>query len=330
MADLYKLHRFTCTTSDEPLFAILATAIPGMSRQQARMAVKGGLVKINGTIINEPKHIVAQPAKIECDLRQGIKSAYYEKIHGAPKPQAQPITILYQDSQVVVVDKMNGIISAPSHKPGQLDPERGHVPELIRRIYRKRGKDLRFVGTVHRLDKETSGCLCFALQREAQRLLSTQFSTHAAGRTYRCFTVLTPKKKQDTLRGNLTRDEEGRRIMVHEEDEGKEMITHFKVLRSFKSKDDGRDLGAELEVQLETGRTHQIRVSLAAIGCPIYGDPVYAHRAKFAKGTPSLIKAPRMMLHAHSLSFDHPQSGKRITVEAPLPSVFTEFAKQLT
>jgi 23S rRNA pseudouridine1911/1915/1917 synthase len=224
--------------------------------------------------------------------------------------------------------------------PGLGKPERGHVPELLRRVYRKRGQDLRFIGVVHRLDKETSGCLAFALTRDAQRLLAAQFASHAAARTYRCLTVRTPRKQEDTLRGVMGRRLDGRRTLVKasatsgdqdgdEDADGKEMITHFRVLRSFKGKD-GRDLGAELEVRLETGRTHQIRVSLAAIGCPVYGDHVYGLTGRAAKDAPPVAKAPRMMLHAHLLAFDHPGSGDRIEVTAPIPDVFDEFARQLT
>jgi 23S rRNA pseudouridine1911/1915/1917 synthase len=203
---------------------------------------------------------------------------------------------------------------------------------MLRRVYRKRGQDLRFIGVVHRLDKETSGCLAMALTREAQRLLSTQFASHAAARTYRCLTVRTPRKTEDTLRGTMGRRLDGRRTLVNEDDadgDGKEMITHFRVLRSFKGKD-GRDLGAELEVRLETGRTHQIRVSLAAIGCPVYGDQVYGLTNRMTKDTAPAPKAPRMMLHAHLLAFDHPLSGDRIEVTAPIPPVFDEFARHLS
>jgi 23S rRNA pseudouridine1911/1915/1917 synthase len=354
MAELYSLHRLTIAANGEALFAALASAIPGLSRHKARLAISAGLVKVGGTTVIEPKHPLTAPSKIECDLRHGIKSAFRAKVHDNAVPNAKPFDIIYQDSQVVVVDKAAGVVSAPTHKPGMGTPERGHVPELLRRVYRKRGQDLRFIGVVHRLDKETSGCLAIALTREAQRLLATQFASHSAARTYRCLTVRTPRKQEDTLRGELGRRLDGRRTLVksvpvraprdgdvdgddensdgtdggREADGGKEMVTHFRVLRSFKDKD-GRDLGAELEVRLETGRTHQIRISLAAIGCPVYGDYVYGLTGRAAKDAPLTPKAPRMMLHAHLLAFDHPSSGDRIEVHAPIPAVFDEFARQL-
>jgi 23S rRNA pseudouridine1911/1915/1917 synthase len=341
MAELYSLHRLTLAAPGEPLFAALATAIPGLSRHKARLAITAGLVKVNGSQVVEPKFALGAATKVEVDLRHGIKAAFIARVHDNAVPTQKPFNIIHQDSQVVVVDKAVGVVSAPTMKPGIGKPERGHVPELLRRVYRKRGQDLRFIGVVHRLDKETSGCLAFALTREAQRLLAAQFASHAAARTYRCLTVRTPRKPEDTLRGVMGRRLDGRRTLVkaspntdHDGDEdadvdGKEMITHFRVLRSFTGKD-GRDMGAELEVRLETGRTHQIRISLAAIGCPVYGDYVYGLTGRAAKDAPMIPKAPRMMLHAHVLAFDHPSSGDRIEVTAPIPAVFDEFASQLT
>ena len=348
MADLYSLHRLTIAAPGEALFSALATAIPELSRHKARLAITAGLVKVNGGQVLEPKHELGETSKVECDLRHGIKAAFKARVYEHLPPTAKPFDIVYQDSQVVVVDKAAGLVSAPTHKPGIGKPERGHVPELLRRVFRKRGQDLRFLGVVHRLDKETSGCLAIALTREAQRMLSAQFASHAATRTYRCLTVRTPRSKEDTLRGVMGRRPDGKRTLVkseprahdhagdgdHDPDDerdsdGKEMVTHFRVLRSFKGKD-GRDLGAELEVRLETGRTHQIRVSLAAIGCPVYGDHVYGLIGRAARDVAPGPKAPRMMLHAHLLAFDHPMTGDRIEAVAPIPAVFDEFAKQLT
>jgi 23S rRNA pseudouridine1911/1915/1917 synthase len=326
MAELYVLHRLT-VREDGELVTVLARDIPGLSKSQARMAIAGGLVKVDGQVSNTAKQALSSGAQVTCDLRHGIQSAYHARKHGAPAPQEKPFTILHQDAQLIVVDKIAGINSAPPPKlPGD-KPPRGHIPDLLRRALRKRGDEPKFIGIVHRLDKETSGCLCFAFTREAQRLLATQFSSHSAGREYRCITMRAPRQDQDTIRGAMTRDDDGRRILVREDDDGKEAVTHFKVLRRFTNAA-GKDVGAELAVTLETGRTHQIRVSLAAIGCPVYGDPVYAHRAKYGKDE-KVASAPRMMLHAHRLSFDHPKAGERMVVEAPIPSIFAEFIKQL-
>jgi RluA family pseudouridine synthase len=327
MAELYSLHRLKVTAPDEPLFAALAKAISGLSRHQARMAVTAGLVKVAGETVHEPKLVLgAGETRLECDLRHGVKAAFKARVHEVMPPTEKPFTILYEDHELVVVDKMPGVISAPTHKPGQDKPDRGHVPELLRRVFHRQGRDVGFIGVVHRLDKDTSGCLCFALTREAQRLIAAQFSSHAASRTYRCFVARGPRRDQDTISGNLGRGSDGRRAMVEDEEPGKESITRFRVLRRFNR--DHRDLGAELEVELETGRTHQIRVSLDAIGCPVYGDRVYGQRLRLDRNA-AMPRPPRLMLHAHKLALDHPITGKRLEVVAPLPAAFAEFAKQL-
>lgn len=323
MAELYTLHRLTLEKDGVPLFAALAEALSGLSRHQARQTVTAGLVKIDGASVLEPKHELHGRVKVEVDLRHGFKRALHARIHAQGVATDKPFTIVYEDAQLVVVNKSPGILSAPMHRPGKGEPERGHVPELLRRAFRKQGRPIKFIGVVHRLDQDTSGCLCFALTHEAQRLLSAQFATHAASRIYRCQVMRAPLKDQDTISGNLGRGRDGRRALVENDEPGKEAITHFRVLKRFAR-------GAELEVRLETGRTHQIRVSLAAIGCPVYGDRVYAATNPRRAALETIaIKAPRLMLHAHTLELDHPSTGKRLSIVAPLPEVFAEFAKSL-
>jgi 23S rRNA pseudouridine1911/1915/1917 synthase len=324
MPELYTLHRLSLAAPGESLFAALSTALPGLSRHLARQAVTAGLVRVDGAVVLQPKQALpAGTARIECDLRHGIKAPLRARIHDAIPPAEKPFTIVYEDRSLVVVNKAFGVLSAPQHQAGSMEPpERGHVPELLRRAFRKQGKDPRFIGVVHRLDKDTSGCLCFALSRESQRLIAAQFASHAAGRTYRCLVTRAPRKDEDTIIGTIGRDQDGRRALVDDDDPGKQTITHFRVLHRLR-------LGAELEVRLETGRTHQIRVSLAAIGCPVYGDRVYGLRIRPARDLPPPPKAPRLMLHAHVLSLDHPITGARIEAVSPIPPAFADFAKLL-
>ncbi len=371
MPELYSLHRLTIAMPGAPLFAALSASIAGLSRHQARQAVSAGLVTVGGVRVLEPKHVMPASAVVVCDLRHGIKKVFLAKVHADAVPTEKPFTILYEDSALVIVDKAAGIISAPTQTG-----ERGHVPELLRRAFRKRGRDIHHIGVVHRLDKDTSGCLCFALNRTAQRLIAAQFAAHAAGRVYRCIVGGSPRQDSDTLSGRIAHGKFGRRVLLRDEDleedrdqdddrhdrddeddgddhddedfdddsgdegqrpraargqrrdsmRGKEAVTRFKVLRRFPR-------AAELEVELETGRTHQIRVSLAAIGCPVLGDRVYGFRGpdrRVKPGEKPAPRPPRLMLHAHRLSLDHPLSGERLTVEAPIPAVFAEFARQLT
>jgi 23S rRNA pseudouridine1911/1915/1917 synthase len=321
MAELYSLHHLTVTAVGEPLFAVLATHLPGLSRHQARRAVTAGLVAVDGKVVLKPTQPLGErPTRLDCDLRHGIASAFHARLHDAVAPTEKPFTILHEDRSLVVVDKAAGVLSAPMHRHDGGPPERGHVPELLRRSWRKQGREAGFIGVVHRLDQDTSGCLCFALTHEAQRLIAAQFATHGAHRVYRCLVMKAPRRDQDTIRGLLGRGADGRRTLVEEGESGKEAVTHFRVLQRFAH-------GAELEVSLETGRTHQIRVSLAAIGCPVYGDRVYglAHQ-RVRRGQTPPPKPPRLMLHAHRLDLDHPATGARLEVTAPLPACFAAFA----
>jgi 23S rRNA-/tRNA-specific pseudouridylate synthase len=369
MTEIYRLHRLSLTAPGEFLFAALAAAVPGMSRGVARDAVMAGLVKVDDVVVTLPKHLLDErPHAVEADLRHGTKRALEERVHGREPVAERPFTVLYEDDHVVVVDKAAGVLSAPMGQTDGDAPERGHVPELLRRMWRKRGRAVSFVGVVHRLDKETSGCLCFALTRTAQTSLAAQFSRHSAGRTYRCLTDGAPSRDEFTLAGVIAFGPDGRRCFRFDEaaadriaarargraqdddgdvgddgsgddgggDEesgpraerrsgpGRDAVTHVRVVRRLRR-------GADLEVTLETGRTHQIRVSLLAIGCPVAGDHVYFRRdGGAARGAPPRPpRAPRMMLHAEKLAFDHPVTGRRIEVTAPLPDAFAAHARLL-
>ncbi len=323
MAEINLLHRLTLAAEGQALFAALSEAIPGLSRHQARRAVMAGLVRLDGAVARNPTAVLGARARAEVDLRQGISSAFHARQHHEPGPTERPFTILHQDRALVVVDKAAGVLSAPSARG-----ERGHVPELLRRALSRRDQDPRYIGVVHRLDKETSGCLVLALTRTAQTALSAQFASHEARRSYRCLVLGGPRQDEDTLSGEISHGRYGRRVLLQgedaEEQPGKEAVTRFRVL--------ARHPGAsELEVELETGRTHQIRVSLAAIGCPVIGDRVYGFRGPDRRPgaqTP-LPRAPRLMLHAHQLEFAHPVSGDRLALTAPMPPVFAEWTARL-
>jgi hypothetical protein len=170
-------------------------------------------------------------------------------------------------------------------------------------------KSAPYLGYVHRLDLETSGCICLALTKEAHRKLAEQFQQKTAQRGYRCITTGLPKNDRDTLVGTITRGYDGRQKMMYGNDiEGEDAVTHFKVIERFEG-------GADVQVNLETGRNHQVRLAMASIGSPIFGDQLYGDKKK---------KAPRLMLHAWNIEFVHPTTGESMTFEAPMPKVFSE------
>ena len=315
---LWKRHRLTLQPGPDPLYAALAAAgVPGLTRVKARHAVEGGLATVDGRVELDPKLVIHKPIAVELDLRQGIERAYLARRHGAGA-SGQPLAIVFADSRVVVVDKPSGVLSVPGPADAAGKVERGHVPELLRRILHKQGHPRLHIGIIHRLDKETSGCLIFALDHEAQRLLGEQFASHAAKRTYRALVEGQPRGEAGEVRGRQGRGRDGRRTLVDDDEAGVEAVTRWKVLRRFAH-------GAEVEATLETGRTHQIRVALAEIGCPVWGDRVYRDR----RWRPPVVRAPRLMLHAERLAFDHPTDGRRVEVQAPLPPAFADMVAKL-
>ncbi|MHC5067326.1 MAG: RluA family pseudouridine synthase [Planctomycetota bacterium] len=314
MDELYRLHDISLSEAG-PLFAAIAATVPGLSRHKARLAITAGLVTVDGTLCLDPQQTADAGATLVLDLRQGIPAKGAQRRDRTERPRSdRAFTILHEDDDLVVIDKASGILSAPIDANSH-----GHIPELLRAHWKARGIESRFIGVVHRIDQETSGCLVLAKTREAQRIIQAQFTTHSAGRTYRCLVAGNPRQDRDTLTGKIGRGPDGRRAVVEDRLPGKDAITHFEVISRFIR-------GSELECRLETGRTHQIRVHLAAIGCPVLGDPVYGPqpRGRRRRSGPALPRAPRLMLHAHHIKLDHPRTGLRLECDAPLPELFAQ------
>ncbi len=315
-SSLQRLHRVRLPTAGQPVFEALAANVPGLSRSQARKALIAGLVTLAGKPLSDPRATVpADGITADLDLRHGVRSTYVRVRHGSvPLEQTLDLGILHLDEQLCVVDKPSGLASVPP-PAGHTDRKIHHVGEVLRRQLRKQGREAGFIGVVHRLDLDTSGCLVVALTRESQRMLAAQFAGTSAVRTYRCVVGGNPRYDADEIRGKQGRGDDGRRAMVDADEPGVEAVTRYKVLRRFAR-------NAELEVELGTGRTHQVRVALAAIGCPVMGDRVYARGHSDAR-------APRLMLHAFSLEVDHPRTGVRLRVESPLPQLFRQVVEGL-
>lgn len=310
---LYVLHRLRLTTAEQPVFEALAAAVPGLSRAQARKALVAGLVSVAGKPCKDPRAVVpAAGVQAELDLRHGVRRVWVRARHGeAPPEVASALSILHLDEQICIVDKPSGLASVPP--PGERKV--AHVGEALRRLLRRKGREAGYIGVAHRLDLDTSGCLAVALTREAQRMLAAQFAGTSAVRTYRCVVAGHPRNESGEIRGNQGRGVDGRRALVEEDSPGVEAVTRYRVLRRFPR-------NSELEVELGTGRTHQVRVAMAAIGCPVLGDRVYA------KGH-SDARAPRLMLHAFSLEIDQPRTGQRLRIESPLPPLFRQVLDEI-
>lgn len=228
------------------------------------------------------------------------------------KVQNIPIEILYEDNDIIVVNKPKGMVVHPAN--GNPD---GTLVNAILGICKDSlsgiGGEIR-PGIVHRLDKDTSGVIIVAKNDKAHICLSEQIKKHEVEKTYIALVRGFVKENEATIKMPIARSKKDRKKMAVDKD-GKEAITHFKVLERFGDY-------TLLEVKIETGRTHQIRVHLSEIGYPIIGDVVYSN----GKNKWNVVG---QCLHAKSLKFKHPNTNKEMFIEAPLPKYFEDIIKEL-
>ena len=228
------------------------------------------------------------------------------------KAQDIPIDILYEDKDIIVVNKPKGMVVHPAN--GNPD---GTLVNAVMAICKDSlsgiGGEIR-PGIVHRLDKDTSGVIVVAKNDKAHINMSEQIKNHEVEKTYIALVKGFVKEEEATINMPIGRSTKDRKKMAVNKN-GKNAVTHFKVLKRFKNY-------TLLEVKIETGRTHQIRVHLSEIGYPVVGDTVYSN-GKNEWG----IKG--QCLHAKSLKFKHPITGKEMFIEAPLPKYFENILKDV-
>lgn len=228
------------------------------------------------------------------------------------KAQNIPLEILYEDNDIIIVNKPKGMVVHPAN--GNPD---GTLVNAIMAICKDSlsgiGGEIR-PGIVHRLDKNTSGAIIVAKNDKAHIELSKQLKNHEIKKTYIALVRGIVKENNATINMPIARSKTDRKKMAVDKN-GKEAITHFKVLERF-------DDCTLLEVNIETGRTHQIRVHLSHIGYPIIGDDVYSNGK-------NRWNVKGQCLHAKSLDFKHPITGKQMHIEAPLPKYLTDILKEL-
>ncbi len=298
-------YQFTIEKAGERLDKIIAAQISHLSRSQIQAMIKDGLVTVNG-----------QPCKSGVKLRGGeIVSVTIPKPE-TPIIQAQdiPLNVIYEDTDIAVIDKPAGLVVHPGvgNTSGTL------VNALMARwaeIAEMDDLDGRN-GIVHRLDKDTSGLLVIAKNRTALKNLMLQFQERSVDKRYLAMLERTPKTLNGRIEAPIGRDPNQRKKMAVVRD-GKEAITEFQVIE-----DNFKDDACLVEFNLLTGRTHQIRVHAAFIGCPIIGDRVYGFRKQ-------RFKMKRNFLHAAKLSFDHPRTGKRLHFESELPVALKQIMDKL-
>ena len=274
-----------------------------MSRETIQRMIKTGKILVNGKQEKQSyKTTVGDLITLEEEIPEEIEL----------KPQEMPLDIIYEDDDMLVINKEKGIVV----HPGNGNPD----GTLANAVMAKCKGSLSGIGgkirpgIVHRIDKDTSGLIIVAKNDTAHINLSKQIQDRKVKKTYIALVRGVIKENEATVNMPIGRSSKDRKKMAVTKD-GKEAITHFKVLKRY----NGFTL---LEVKIETGRTHQIRVHLSEIGYPIVGDEVYSNGKN-----PFGVKG--QMLHAEKLELKHPRTGKDLTFEAPVPKYFANIINQL-
>jgi 23S rRNA pseudouridine1911/1915/1917 synthase len=283
-------------------------ALADVSRSQARRWIDEGRVRVNGAEL-AASHRVRAGDSVSAEPTEPRPSPL------APEPIA--IAVLYEDADLIVIDKPPGLVvhPAPGHPGGTLVNALLHHCGSLAGV----GGVLR-PGIVHRLDRGTSGVLVAAKSDAAHRALAAQFHDHSIERVYHALVRGVPREDAGRLDLPIGRHRHDRKRMSVAARSARDAHTAWRVSRRFPRSD-----RAWLEVRPETGRTHQIRVHLAAAGLPIVGDPVYGRRGR----TPAEMALSHPALHAQRLGFTHPTSGARLGFEAPPPADVAELLADL-
>jgi 23S rRNA pseudouridine1911/1915/1917 synthase len=273
------------------------------SRSRLSAWIKEGLLTVDGEVLR-PRDIVHGGAKLSLTAEQEAQGEWIA--------QDIELNIVYEDDQILVIDKPAGLVVHPAagHADGTLlNALLHHVPDII---------NVPRAGIVHRLDKDTTGLMVVAKTIEAQTRLVDQLQKRTVSRIYECIVigVITSGGKINAPIGRSS----SQRQRMAVTDGGKPAVSHYRVLERFRSHTHTR-------VKLETGRTHQIRVHMSHIGYPLVGDPVYAGRFRIPPAAnPSMVQTlkefPRQALHARFLELEHPTTGQRMKWQSPLPDDF--------
>ncbi|MCS7255319.1 MAG: RluA family pseudouridine synthase [Thermomicrobium sp.] len=277
----------------ERLDKLIASRVTGMSRSFVQQLMKRGEILVNG-----------QPCKPAQRVRFGDRLEVYLPPVEPPsdlEPEYLPIPVIYEDDDIIVFDKPPGIVTHPA--PGH---ERGTLVNALKAIR----PDLQVQpshrpGIVHRLDKDTSGLLVVAKTEPARLALLEQWQSRSVVKRYTALVHGVVEPDSGTIDAPISRDPRDRTKMAVVA-WGRPAITHFRVVERF-------SCATLLDVTIETGRTHQIRVHCAFIGHPVVGDQQYGGNRSFC------VPVPRQFLHARYLRFRHPTTGQVIELETPLP-----------
>ena len=294
----------TADRAGERADAFLARSVPGLTRSAAQRLLDEGAVTLEGRPVKK-NYKTAPGDQLEAVLPDPEPVAIL--------PQDIPLDVVYEDGDVIVVNKPVGLVvhPAPGHPDGTLvNALLYHCGNTLSGI----NGELR-PGIVHRIDRDTSGLIIAAKNDRAHLALAAQLQDHSLARVYEAVAVGNLREDAGTVDAPISRHPVDRKKMAIDHRNGRPAVTHWSVL--------GRYPGyTHVECRLETGRTHQIRVHLASIGHPLLGDVVYGSK----KPWPGLAG---QCLHARRLRFVHPTTGKLVELECPLPDWFEKVLKQI-
>ena len=293
------------------LDSFLAQAVPGLSRSRLKKLIAGGQVTCGAAPAEDPASKVTSGQEFHVTVP--------EPEEAAPRPQDIQLHIVYEDDQLIVINKPPGLVVHPA--PG--NPDRTLVNALLAHC----GESLSGIGgvkrpgIVHRLDKDTSGLMVAAKTDTAHAALARQFASHSMERAYLAVVRGVPSPPQGEISGNIGRNPKNRKKMAVLTRGGKSALTRYRLIRTLGKSDP--PAASLVECRPATGRTHQIRVHMTKLGHPLVGDPLYG-RAWRPAGVPddtaSAIAAfKRQALHAAMLAFEHPTSTEKLRFEQEIP-----------
>jgi 23S rRNA pseudouridine1911/1915/1917 synthase len=306
------------TAAGERLDRALAAALPALTRSRVKALIEGRRVALTGgQTIEEPSRKVKTGERFEVDIP--------EPEPAVPVPQALALDILYEDGDLLVLNKPAGMVVHPA--PGNPDST------LVNALLAHCGDSLsgiggvRRPGIVHRLDKDTSGVMVVAKNDRTHVALSKLFAAHDLSRIYQALVWGAPKLDRGRVEAAIGRHPVDRKRMAVRHSSGRMAITDYWLEKRFGPP--LHPLASLIGAKLGTGRTHQVRVHLAHLGCPVVGDPAYGRKTRNANAPEALREFPRQALHAAVLEFRHPTTRKEMHFATELPQDFSKLVQSL-
>jgi 23S rRNA pseudouridine1911/1915/1917 synthase len=306
---------------------LIADQIPEISRSRLKALIEAGQVSVGGAVVDDPARKIAGPAVLTLTVPPTAE----------PAGENIPLAVVFEDEHLIVIDKPAGLV---------VHPAAGNwTGTLVNALIHHCGASLsgiggvRRPGIVHRLDKDTTGLMVVAKSDRAHTGLARQFADHGRTgpleRAYMALTWGSPEPFRGTIDAPLGRSSSDRTRIAIVRSGGREAITHYEVIRRF-PEGSGRDaIAALVECRLETGRTHQIRVHLAAAGHPLLGDQDYGRgfltkANRLPEPAASVVRSfPRQALHAYLIAFEHPVTQKILRFQSDLPQDMSRLVEAL-